>query len=128
MLNGLVAASSGTCTQGNAGGMIGISLSVPLYLMAAYGLTRVRRGALIATIAVCSPALLLMLWQGVFAIKLAYGIFVRGVSLCAVREGMSYPMDGREVSVTLLWVGVALGAVVLIGILVRSVFKRGHSE
>lgn len=113
---------------------MGISLSVPLYLMAAYGLTRVerhrRRGgrALLATIAVCSPAFVLMLWQGVFAIKLAYGIFVRGVSLCAVREGMAYPMDGREVSVALLWLGVTLGAVVLIGILVRSVFKRGYGE
>lgn len=61
------------------------------------------------TMIVCLPALLLMLWQGAFAVELSFGVLFQNFSACQVFEGVPYQYSGNEVKFAFLWPVVIFG-------------------
>jgi hypothetical protein len=108
VLNTFLARFAGTCTQGDADRLWGILISVPFLLLAVFCLSRTKHvgGTMIASL----PALLLMLWQGVFAAELLLGVFVDNSSACEILEDMPYEYSGSEVPLAILWAVVIFGS------------------
>lgn len=125
LLNTFLARYAGTCTQDDAARLWGILLSAPLFLLTALCLARTKHlgGAMIA----CLPGLLLMLWQGAFAIELSFGILVQQLGACEILERGPYGYDGHEITFAILWPAVmfgALGAIAMVYVIRRSRASR----
>ncbi|MBT9373446.1 hypothetical protein [Rhizobium sp. CSW-27] len=107
LLNTILARSVGTCTQGDAGHLWGILISVPFFLLAVFCLTRTK--SLRTTMIACLPAWMLLLWQAVFAAEFSYGVFVNNFSACQVLQGIPYGYTGDESTLAALWTTVVFG-------------------
>lgn len=108
VLNTILARFAGTCTQGDADRLWGILISVPFFLIALFCMSRTKH--LGVTMIASLPALLLMLWQGVFAAELSLGVFVYNSSACEVLESVPYGYSGSEVPLAVLWPVVIFGS------------------
>lgn len=114
LLNTFLARFAGTCTQGDADRLWGILISVPFFLLAVFCLARTKHpgGAMI----VCLPGLILLLWQGAFAVELSIGVLVHDFSACQVLQHMPQEYSGHEVTFAVLWPAVILGTLGAIAI------------
>lgn len=108
VLNTILARFAGTCTQGDADRLWGILISVHFFFLAVFCLSRTKH--LGVTMIASLPALLLMLWQSVFAAELLLGVFVHHSSACEVLEGVPYEYSGSEVPLAILWAVVIFGS------------------
>jgi hypothetical protein len=101
LLNTILARFAGTCTQGDADRLWGVAISIPLFLVAVIALSRT--SYVRATVSVCIPAFLLMLWQAVFAAELSFKVLVLNSSACEVLDGLPQIHDGDEFAFAFLW-------------------------
>jgi len=109
--NGVFAENGGTCTQGGADHLLGIVISIVLYVPAFALLAKGRSSR--DTFVVMALGLLAIAWQIWFAIRLAAGVFLWKLSACAVIEGdAGWEFDGREVLFAILWLAMSLEVIV----------------
>lgn len=99
--NAMLALNVGTCTQGDASRLWGGTLSLLLYIVAAWCFSRTSRAGLVSLLLL--PTVPVLIWTTSFGLdlQLAAG---RGASACGVLEGVSsYPADGRETAFATIW-------------------------
>jgi hypothetical protein len=106
-INGAVALSVETCTQGSADSLYGGFLTLLLYL-AGNAAVLVRPPPLIA-LAALVPAAAMALWHSLFALRFAWNYWFQDMSACHAMLGEFLPeqagewMDGGEPMLTVLW-------------------------
>lgn len=110
-LNAALAITVGTCTQGDAGELLGGWITLLLYLVGTAALLVARRKWI--CVVLLAPAAAIALVHSWFAIRLTYSYLVHGVSACFVLAGEYSPqdsgewMDGGEPVYIALWLGLS---------------------
>lgn len=110
-LNAVLAMTVGTCTQGDAGELHGGWITLFLYLLGTAALAAAPRPW--RSVVLLAPAAALAAMHSLFALRLAYGYLVQGMSACFVKAGGYTPedagewMDGSEPVYVALWLGIS---------------------
>ncbi|MFZ5677666.1 MAG: hypothetical protein ACOZAM_32290 [Pseudomonadota bacterium] len=122
-INGILAFTLGTCTQGSADDLLGGGLSLALYLVSiiCFIFARQMHFGFLAIV----PPLPFIAWQVQFTFRLSYGNLVMGKSACEVIHDLPYEMDGRENLFIGLWAATCLAAV---GAVVMAMYRSMPRE
>lgn len=97
----------GTCTQGDAGQLVLVILAAPAQLAGMLGLALAKsiRWAVLA----CIPLIPVLIWQMVFALRLAKSLVIDGISACGfLMNNADWEYDGSETFYAKLWIAVCV--------------------